>query len=63
MFFSLGLQNPFLTQQCLNQELTLDLLDKFKNPEKHKSCLSIEEDEMEVKQAEGLVIDAGINHI
>ncbi|XP_007552530.1 PREDICTED: mitogen-activated protein kinase kinase kinase kinase 1 isoform X1 [Poecilia mexicana] len=42
------LSHPFLTQQCLNQELTLDLLDKFKNPEKHKSCVSTEDDDMEV---------------
>ncbi|XP_047248681.1 mitogen-activated protein kinase kinase kinase kinase 5 isoform X4 [Girardinichthys multiradiatus] len=42
------LSHPFLTQQCLNQEQTLDLLDKFKNPEKHKSCVSTEDDEMEV---------------
>ncbi|KAM4743187.1 LOW QUALITY PROTEIN: mitogen-activated protein kinase kinase kinase kinase 5 [Anableps anableps] len=42
------LSHPFLTQQCLNRELTLDLLDKFKNPEKHKSCVSTEDDEMEV---------------
>ncbi|XP_054884710.1 mitogen-activated protein kinase kinase kinase kinase 5 isoform X2 [Poeciliopsis prolifica] len=42
------LSHPFLTQQCLKQELTLDLLDKFKNPEKHKSCVSTEDDDMEV---------------
>lgn len=38
----------FLTQQCLNQELTLDLLEKFRNPEKLKSCLMTEDEEMEV---------------
>ncbi|XP_012723766.1 mitogen-activated protein kinase kinase kinase kinase 5 [Fundulus heteroclitus] len=42
------LSHPFLTQQCLNQELTLDLLDKFRNPEKHKTCVSTEDDDMEV---------------
>lgn len=38
----------FLTQQCLNQELTLDLLEKFRHPEKLKSSLVTEDDEMEV---------------
>ncbi|XP_076591582.1 mitogen-activated protein kinase kinase kinase kinase 5 isoform X1 [Chaetodon auriga] len=42
------LSHMFLTQQCLNQELTLDLLEKYRNPERLKSCLVTEEDEMEV---------------
>ncbi|XP_040903156.1 mitogen-activated protein kinase kinase kinase kinase 5-like isoform X2 [Toxotes jaculatrix] len=41
------LSNTFLTQQCLNQELTLDLLEKFRHPEKLKACLATEDDEME----------------
>lgn len=43
-----SLQHTFLTQQCLNQELTLDLLEKYRNPEKLKTCLVTEDDEMEV---------------
>ncbi|XP_034723439.1 mitogen-activated protein kinase kinase kinase kinase 5-like isoform X1 [Etheostoma cragini] len=42
------LTNMFLTQQGLNQELTLDLLEKYRHPEKHKPCLVTEDDEMEV---------------
>ncbi|XP_034384711.1 mitogen-activated protein kinase kinase kinase kinase 5-like isoform X2 [Cyclopterus lumpus] len=42
------LSNLFLTRQCLKRELTLDLLEKYRNPEKHKSCLVTEDDEMEV---------------
>ncbi|XP_035856907.1 mitogen-activated protein kinase kinase kinase kinase 5-like isoform X2 [Sander lucioperca] len=42
------LSNTFLTQQGLNQELTLDLLEKYRHPEKLKSCLVTEDDEMEV---------------
>uniref|UniRef100_A0A7N6BYP2 non-specific serine/threonine protein kinase n=1 Tax=Anabas testudineus TaxID=64144 RepID=A0A7N6BYP2_ANATE len=38
----------FLTQQCLNQELTLDLLEKYRHPEKLKSCLVTEDEDMEV---------------
>lgn len=45
---SSSVQHMFLTQQCLNQELTLDLLEKFRNPEKLKSCLMTEDEEMEV---------------
>ncbi|KAF0030228.1 hypothetical protein F2P81_016959 [Scophthalmus maximus] len=41
------LSNGFLTQQCLNQELTLDLLEKFHHPEKLKNCLATEDEEME----------------
>uniref|UniRef100_A0A665TX93 Mitogen-activated protein kinase kinase kinase kinase 5-like n=1 Tax=Echeneis naucrates TaxID=173247 RepID=A0A665TX93_ECHNA len=33
------LSNTFLTQECLNQDLTLDLLEKFHNPEKLKTCM------------------------
>lgn len=42
------LQHLFLTQQCLNQELTLDLLEKYRHPEKLKSCLVTEDEDMEV---------------
>ncbi|XP_063762435.1 mitogen-activated protein kinase kinase kinase kinase 5-like isoform X3 [Eleginops maclovinus] len=42
------LTQSFLTQQSLNRELTLDLLEKFRNPEKLKSCLVTEDEEMEV---------------
>ncbi|XP_054867953.1 mitogen-activated protein kinase kinase kinase kinase 5-like isoform X1 [Amphiprion ocellaris] len=41
------LSHMFLTQQCLNQELTLDLLEKYRHPEKLKTCLT-EDEEMEV---------------
>ncbi|XP_068440723.1 mitogen-activated protein kinase kinase kinase kinase 5 isoform X2 [Clinocottus analis] len=42
------LSNMFLTQRGLKRELTLDLLEKYRNPEKHKSCLVPEDEEMEV---------------
>ncbi|XP_026185419.1 mitogen-activated protein kinase kinase kinase kinase 5 isoform X2 [Mastacembelus armatus] len=42
------LSHGFLTQQCLNQDLTLDLLEKYRHPEKLKHCLVTEDDEMEV---------------
>ncbi|XP_026226581.1 mitogen-activated protein kinase kinase kinase kinase 5-like isoform X2 [Anabas testudineus] len=42
------LSHLFLTQQCLNQELTLDLLEKYRHPEKLKSCLVTEDEDMEV---------------
>ncbi|XP_061574863.1 mitogen-activated protein kinase kinase kinase kinase 5-like [Cololabis saira] len=42
------LSHMFLTQQCLNKDLTLDLLEKFRNPEKLKGCVVTEDDEMEV---------------
>ncbi|KAM3615732.1 uncharacterized protein V6R79_007004 [Siganus canaliculatus] len=42
------LAHLFLTQQSLTQELTLDLLEKYRNPEKLKSCLAAEDDDMEV---------------
>ncbi|XP_054457014.1 mitogen-activated protein kinase kinase kinase kinase 5-like isoform X2 [Anoplopoma fimbria] len=42
------LSNMFLTQKCLNRELTLDLLEKYRHPEKHKSCLVTEDDDMEM---------------
>ncbi|CAG6008071.1 unnamed protein product [Menidia menidia] len=41
------LSHMFLTQQCLNQDLTLDLLEKFRNPEKLKPCVGAEDDDME----------------
>lgn len=43
------LQHTFLTQQCLKQELTLDLLEKFRHPEKLKSCVVTDDEEMEVR--------------
>ncbi|KAG7239924.1 hypothetical protein INR49_003656 [Caranx melampygus] len=42
------LTHTFLTQQGLNQDLTLDLLEKFHHPEKLKTCLVTEDDDMEV---------------
>uniref|UniRef100_UPI0037E9380C mitogen-activated protein kinase kinase kinase kinase 5-like isoform X1 n=1 Tax=Semicossyphus pulcher TaxID=241346 RepID=UPI0037E9380C len=42
------LSHMFLTQQCLNQELTRDLLEKFRHPEKLKTNLVTEDEEMEV---------------
>ncbi|KAK2846586.1 hypothetical protein Q5P01_009585 [Channa striata] len=42
------LSHSFLNQQCLNQELTRDLLEKFRHPEKLKTCLMPEDEEMEV---------------
>lgn len=48
LFGACSLQHMFLTQQCLNRELTLDLLEKFHNPEKIKTCLVVEEEDMEV---------------
>lgn len=42
------LQHMFLTQQCLNRELTLDLLEKFHNPEKIRTCQVSEDEDMEV---------------
>lgn len=43
-------QHAFLTQQCLNKALTLDLLEKFHNPEKIRTCLVTDEEDMEVSQ-------------
>ncbi|XP_030008850.1 mitogen-activated protein kinase kinase kinase kinase 5 isoform X1 [Sphaeramia orbicularis] len=42
------LSHMFVTQQGLNQELTLDLLEKFRHPEKLKTCLVMDDEEMEV---------------
>ncbi|XP_028856243.1 mitogen-activated protein kinase kinase kinase kinase 5 isoform X2 [Denticeps clupeoides] len=42
------LTNPFVTQTCLRQDLTLDLLEKLKHPEKLKESLVGEEDDMEI---------------
>lgn len=42
------LSHMFLTQQSLNQELTLDLLEKYRNPEKVKTCLVTDDEDMEV---------------
>ncbi|XP_023667916.1 mitogen-activated protein kinase kinase kinase kinase 5 [Paramormyrops kingsleyae] len=42
------LTNSFLSQTCLNQSLTLDLLEKHRHPERLKDCLQAEEEDMEV---------------
>ncbi|CAL8352431.1 unnamed protein product [Lota lota] len=42
------LLHMFVSQQGLRQQLTLELLDKLRNPEKLKSCISSEEEDMEV---------------
>lgn len=42
------LSNPFLTQPGLNQELTLELLEKFRHPERLKKCPTTDDDDMEV---------------
>ncbi|XP_059186495.1 mitogen-activated protein kinase kinase kinase kinase 5-like [Centropristis striata] len=42
------LSNPFLTQQGLSQDLILDLLEKYRHPEKLKSCQLTEDEDMEV---------------
>ncbi len=42
------LQHLFVTQPSLRQELTLDLLDKLRHPEKHKD-LHTDEDDLEVR--------------
>ncbi|XP_028274569.1 mitogen-activated protein kinase kinase kinase kinase 5 [Parambassis ranga] len=41
------LSHMFLTQQSLSQELTLDLLEKFRHPEKLKTCPPTEDEEQE----------------
>lgn len=43
-----SVQHLFVTQQGLNQELTLDLLEKFRHPEKLKTSLATDDEEMEV---------------
>uniref|UniRef100_H3CM25 Mitogen-activated protein kinase kinase kinase kinase n=1 Tax=Tetraodon nigroviridis TaxID=99883 RepID=H3CM25_TETNG len=45
------LSHTFLTQPYLNRELTLDLLEKFHNPEKIRTCLAAEDEDMEVFQS------------
>lgn len=45
---SSSLQHLYLTQQGLSQELTLDLLEKYRHPEKMKTCLVAEDEDMEV---------------
>ncbi|XP_030236138.1 mitogen-activated protein kinase kinase kinase kinase 5 isoform X1 [Gadus morhua] len=42
------LSHMFVTQQGLRQQLTMELLDRLRNPEKLRSCVSSEEDDMEV---------------
>ncbi|XP_017296176.1 mitogen-activated protein kinase kinase kinase kinase 5 isoform X2 [Kryptolebias marmoratus] len=48
------LSHVFLTQPALNRELTLDLLEKYRNPEKLKTCVATEDDEMEVVPSSSL---------
>ncbi|KAK7939483.1 hypothetical protein WMY93_002809 [Mugilogobius chulae] len=42
------LTNPFVTQSGLNLDLTLQLLDEYQHPEKRKTCLLTEDEDMEV---------------
>ncbi|CAN9511123.1 unnamed protein product [Ophioblennius macclurei] len=42
------LSHLFVTQRSLNQDLTLDLLEKYRDPEKIKTASVSEDDEMEV---------------
>ncbi|XP_013871355.1 mitogen-activated protein kinase kinase kinase kinase 5 isoform X4 [Austrofundulus limnaeus] len=48
------LSNVFVTQLALNRDLTLDLLEKYRNPEKVKTCVVTEDDEMEVASSSSL---------
>lgn len=47
----------FLTQLCLTHELTLDLLEKYHNPEKLKTCLVTDDDDLEVKSTFELTLE------
>ncbi|XP_029025986.1 mitogen-activated protein kinase kinase kinase kinase 5-like isoform X2 [Betta splendens] len=42
------LSHLYLSQQGLNRELTLDLLEKYRHPEKLKTCAGSEDEDMEV---------------
>ncbi|XP_055003802.1 mitogen-activated protein kinase kinase kinase kinase 5-like [Boleophthalmus pectinirostris] len=42
------LTNPFVIQRGLNQELTLELLDCYRHPEKLKTCVATDDDDIEV---------------
>uniref|UniRef100_A0A8C2BXS0 non-specific serine/threonine protein kinase n=1 Tax=Cyprinus carpio TaxID=7962 RepID=A0A8C2BXS0_CYPCA len=42
------LMHLFVTQPSLRQELTLELLDKLRHPEKLKDCLHTDDDDLEV---------------
>ncbi|XP_052472635.1 mitogen-activated protein kinase kinase kinase kinase 5 [Carassius gibelio] len=42
------LTHSFVTQPSLRQELTLELLDKLRHPEKLKECLHTDDDDLEV---------------
>ncbi|XP_011480565.1 mitogen-activated protein kinase kinase kinase kinase 5 isoform X1 [Oryzias latipes] len=42
------LSHMFLTQQGLSQEVTLKLLETYRNPEKLKACVHTDDDDMEV---------------
>ncbi|KAJ8369107.1 hypothetical protein SKAU_G00091350 [Synaphobranchus kaupii] len=48
------LTHMFVTQACLSQSLTLDLLEKLRHPEKLKHCMQAEEEEMEVMTSSSL---------
>uniref|UniRef100_A0A8C7YV53 non-specific serine/threonine protein kinase n=1 Tax=Oryzias sinensis TaxID=183150 RepID=A0A8C7YV53_9TELE len=43
------LSHMFLTQQGLSQEVTLKLLETYRNPEKLKACVQTDDDDMEVR--------------
>ncbi|XP_070399822.1 mitogen-activated protein kinase kinase kinase kinase 5 isoform X2 [Nothobranchius furzeri] len=55
------LSHTFLTQPCLNQELTLDLLEKYHHPEKLKACAAMEDEEMDVMHSASLKRIQSIN--
>ncbi|KAL6471971.1 hypothetical protein MHYP_G00206210 [Metynnis hypsauchen] len=42
------LSHLFVTQPCLRQELTLELLDKLRHPEKLKECLQPDDEDIEM---------------
>uniref|UniRef100_A0A8B9RJY3 non-specific serine/threonine protein kinase n=1 Tax=Astyanax mexicanus TaxID=7994 RepID=A0A8B9RJY3_ASTMX len=42
------LTHLFVTQPCLRQELTLELLDKLRHPEKLKECLQPDDEDIEM---------------
>ncbi|XP_030632891.1 mitogen-activated protein kinase kinase kinase kinase 5 [Chanos chanos] len=42
------LTHLFVTQPCLRQELTLELLEKLRHPDKLRECIQPEEDDLEI---------------
>uniref|UniRef100_H3CME8 Mitogen-activated protein kinase kinase kinase kinase n=1 Tax=Tetraodon nigroviridis TaxID=99883 RepID=H3CME8_TETNG len=48
------LSHTFLTQPYLNRELTLDLLEKFHNPEKIRTCLAAEDEDISLKRIQSI---------